>query len=228
MTIGTQHTVRTAGLLMIALLIIGTTGCGSGGARNDVETDASADTESAADMHSAVGQPVVDADTPSTKEIVVGDVIGLYIDKQSASLAALESAKTERVDETIRMTWDSNVLFGFDSAMLKTDGQTQIERMANIFQKYPDTHIVVAGHTDSQGDEDYNFTLSERRALSVRNCLIDAGVPHSRIETVGFGEFRPVATNDTEEGQRLNRRVEIEIHPNETLKSRAAENDSTR
>jgi outer membrane protein OmpA-like peptidoglycan-associated protein len=112
--------------------------------------------------------------------------------------------------------------------MLKSEGQSQIERIADIFQKYPDTTIIIAGHTDSQGDEDYNFTLSERRALSVRNCLIDAGVPPPRIETVGFGEFRPVAPNDTEEGRSMNRRIEIEIHPNKSLKNRAAGADSTR
>jgi outer membrane protein OmpA-like peptidoglycan-associated protein len=216
-----RQTVRVNGLLLIVLMLIGLTACGSGGAKKDIETDASMETDAIVD------EPDVNAPPQPAEEATIEDVIDHYMDQQAGELSTIEGAKTVRLNETILMTWDNNILFGFDSAMLKTDAQSRIERMADVFQRYPDTRIIVAGHTDSQGDEDYNFTLSERRALSVRNYLIDAGVPPERIETVGFGEFRPVTTNDTEEGRNANRRVEIEIHPNEKLKSSTADADST-
>ncbi|MDH3217628.1 MAG: OmpA family protein, partial [Candidatus Krumholzibacteria bacterium] len=107
---------------------------------------------------------------------VVGGVIGHYMDKQAEELAKIEGAKTERVGDEIRVTWDSAILFDFDSAMLKMNSQTNISDMAGVFKDYPDTDIIVAGHTDSKGAEDYNQKLSERRAISVRNYLIEMGV----------------------------------------------------
>ncbi|UCH84068.1 MAG: OmpA family protein [Candidatus Latescibacterota bacterium] len=215
-------------LFVLALMCAGLTGCGSGGKKN-VETDPAATAAGAeTPAEQPPGQPVPEPPPIPVDSASAGVSLEDYMSLQADELAMLEDAKTEWVGEAIRITWDSDVLFGFDSAMLNSDAQPHIERMADIFQRYPDTEIVVAGHTDSQGDEDYNFTLSERRALSVRNYLIDAGVPPSRIETVGFGEFRPTAPNDTEEGRAQNRRVEIEIRPNDTLKARAARADSTR
>lgn len=227
MTIEMRHTAHIISWLLIVLVLAVLSSCGSGSVQKEIETDASAGVDSIVDQPDVNTTPQPTPDDP-IEETVVTDIIGDYMNQQASELSIIQGAKTERIDDAIRMTWDNDILFGFDSAMLKTDAQTQIEQIASIFEKYSDTMIIVAGHTDSQGDEDYNFTLSERRALSVRNYLIDAGVPPVRIETVGFGEFRPVATNDTEEGRNLNRRVEIEIHPNEALKDRAAAADSTR
>jgi outer membrane protein OmpA-like peptidoglycan-associated protein len=156
---------------------------------------------------------------------VVGGVIGHYMDKQAEELAKIEGAKTERVGDEIKVTWDSAILFDFDSAMLKTDSQDNMEKMADVFVKYPDTDIIIAGHTDSKGSEDYNQKLSERRATSVRQYLVDMGVPPSRLQPFGYGELRPAATNDDDAGRSLNRRVEIEIKANEELKARAAEEE---
>ncbi len=152
-----------------------------------------------------------------------GTVIGHYMDKQAEELAGIEGAKTERLEDEIKITWDSAVLFDFDSAMLKPESQENIKKLADVFVKFPDTEIVVAGHTDAKGSEEYNKKLSERRALSVREYLVDMGVPPSRFRTEGHGGLQPVATNDTDDGRRLNRRVEIEIRANERLKARAAQ-----
>jgi outer membrane protein OmpA-like peptidoglycan-associated protein len=154
---------------------------------------------------------------------VVGGVIGHYMDKQAEELAKIEGAKTERVGDEIRVTWDSAILFDFDSAMLKTTSQENIKQMADVFKQYPDTDIVIAGHTDSRGSEDYNEKLSERRALSVRGYLVDMGVAASRLETTGLGELQPIDSNDSEAGRQANRRVEIQIRANEQLKARAAQ-----
>ena len=87
--------------------------------------------------------------------------------------------------------------------------------MANVFERYPDTTIRVEGYTDSIGTASYNERLSERRASSVSNYLEDLGVRSSRLFTVGYGESRPRATNNTASGRQLNRRVEIHIKANQ-------------
>ncbi len=112
---------------------------------------------------------------------VVGGVIGHYMDKQAEELARIEGAKTERVGDEIRVTFESAILFDFDSAMLKVGSQSRIDQMAEVINKYPDTDLIIAGHTDSEGDENYNQKLSERRALSVRNYFVDMGVRPSRL-----------------------------------------------
>lgn len=156
---------------------------------------------------------------------VVGGVIGHYMDKQAEELAKIEGAKTERVGDEIKVTWDNAILFDFDSAMLKSESQDNIQKMGDVFVKYPDTDIIIAGHTDSKGSEDYNQKLSDRRAASVREYLVDIGVAPSRLQSIGYGELRPAATNGDEAGRSVNRRVEIEIKANEDLKARAAEEE---
>jgi outer membrane protein OmpA-like peptidoglycan-associated protein len=86
--------------------------------------------------------------------------------------------------------------------------------MADVFQKYPDTTISVQGHTDSIGSAAYNNRLSNRRADSVASYLENLGVRSARVETIGYGESQPRATNSTAEGRQLNRRVEIKIRAN--------------
>jgi len=152
---------------------------------------------------------------------VTGGLIGHYMDKQAEDLAAIPGAKTERVGDEIRVTWESAILFDFDSAMLKLDSQSNLKQMAEVLNKYPDTDLVIAGHTDDKGADEYNQKLSERRAMSVRQYLVDAGVAPTRLSTVGYGESRPVAANDSELGRSENRRVEIEIRANEDLRAKA-------
>jgi outer membrane protein OmpA-like peptidoglycan-associated protein len=153
---------------------------------------------------------------------IVGGLIGNYMDKQAAELATIEGAKTERVGDEIRVTFENAILFDFDSSVLKVSSQAQLRKMSEIFAKYPDTDIIISGHTDSRGSEDYNLKLSERRAQAVRDFLVDQGIDAGRLTVHGYGELRPVASNDTEEGRSLNRRVEIQIRANQALRERAA------
>lgn len=151
-----------------------------------------------------------------------GALIGKYMDKQAAELEKeLENAKVERVGEGIQVTMESGILFEVDSYALKTDAKNELQSMANILQNYPDTKIKVDGHTDSTGSESYNQTLSERRAKSVTSYLRSLGITADRIAETGFGESLPVADNNTVEGRRLNRRVEIGILADENLKEAA-------
>jgi len=166
--------------------------------------------------------PRVAADT------VITDMIGRYMDKQAEELARIEGSVAERVADEIRVTWDSAIIFDFDSAMLKVDFHKSVNEMAEVFARYPDTDIIIAGHTDSDGPEPYNQKLSERRAISLRNYLVDRGVAPSRLTAVGYGGLQPVSSNDSEENRRMNSRVEIRIRANEELSARAAETDIVR
>ena len=148
---------------------------------------------------------------------IAGGSIGRYMDNQEAALrqqfAASEAANVQRNANMLAVTFKSDVLFDVDSATLKPGAYNEINRVTNVLNQYPQTRIQVAGHTDNTGSEQHNQALSERRAASVKNALIDQGVSASRITTVGFGEMQPIASNYTAEGRQLNRRVVITIAP---------------
>ena len=108
-----------------------------------------------------------------------------------------------------------------NSSTLQAQAKTNISNLAVILNKYPDTNILVTGHTDFDGTEQYNQTLSERRAKSVSDYTMGQGVNSSRLSIIGLGESEPVASNETVEGKQLNRRVEIAIFANENLKKAA-------
>lgn len=151
-----------------------------------------------------------------------GALIGRYMDKQAEELEKeLENARVERVGEGIQITMESGILFGFDSSALLPEARQELESMAKVLNNYPDTKIQVDGHTDSVGAESYNQRLSERRAKSVADYLRSLGVTADRITEKGFGENMPVADNDSDDGRRLNRRVEIGILADENLKEAA-------
>ena len=147
-----------------------------------------------------------------------GAGIGRMMDRQEAemrdALAASEAAAVRREGELLAITLKGDVTFDLDSDMVRPGLFNELDRIAQIMIKYPQTSILVEGHTDGTGSEGYNQQLSQRRANSVKNLLVQRGVQEFRINTLGFGESRPVATNTTPEGRQLNRRVEIRINPN--------------
>ncbi len=148
-----------------------------------------------------------------------GAIIGSHMDKQAEELERdLEGATVERVGEGIKITFDSGLLFAIDSDDLSSASQTNIANLANTLKKYEDTDILVYGHTDASGSDDYNQALSERRAESVENYLEAKGVSGGRITAKGFGESEPVASNDTAAGRQQNRRVEVAIMANKRMK----------
>jgi len=149
-----------------------------------------------------------------------GAYIGHYMDQQAAELERdLEGAKIERIGEGIKITFDSGILFDVDKATLKDQSRRNLEKLAVILNKYEDTNILLEGHTDATGSEEYNLELSRRRAQAVANYLAQLGVNPTRFTIMGYGESQPVASNDTEEGRRLNRRVEVAIFANDRLKA---------
>lgn len=103
------------------------------------------------------------------------------------------------------------VLFDFDEYSLRPDAESTLGAVAEILQKYPEFLIIVEGHTDSIGRESYNQWLSERRSRVVADILVNKGLDPYRIQVVGYGELRPLASDNTPEGRRQNRRAEIHI-----------------
>lgn len=148
---------------------------------------------------------------------LTGAGIGRYMDKQEEAmrqeLARAEGVSVQREMNNLAVTFRSDMLFDVNSAALKPAFRDELGRVAGVVNDYPQTTLVVAGHTDSSGAADYNLKLSELRAGSVRQALVDAGVAPGRIETIGYGETMPVADNGSESGRAMNRRVNITIKP---------------
>jgi len=146
-----------------------------------------------------------------------GAGVGKMMDNQEKEmrevLAASEAAAVRREGNLLAVTFKGDVTFDTNSTVVKPGLYREIDRVAGVLTQYPETLIRVEGHTDSVGTEEYNLDLSFRRANSVRDLLVQRGVNISRIQPAGFGETMPVATNATEAGRQLNRRVEIKIAP---------------
>lgn len=160
-----------------------------------------------------------------------GAIIGKQMDKQAEEIeTTMPGAEVVRSEEGIQLILDENadVRFKFDSSDLTSTSQANLENLVEVFNKYPDTDILVIGHTDSDGAESYNQTLSEKRAASVLNFLKSNEIEASRLSSVGMGESQPRASNETREGKAQNRRVEFTITANENMvnaaKKQAGEN----
>ena len=109
-------------------------------------------------------------------------------------------------------------MFDVGKATLKQASKDELTKLAVILNKYEDTNILLEGHTDATGSEEYNLDLSRLRSQSVSNHLAGVGVNSTRFSIMGYGESQPVASNDTDEGRQLNRRVEVAIYANDKLK----------
>ncbi len=153
-----------------------------------------------------------------------GAIIGQRMDRKAQELdEELENAEVERVGEGIVVTFDSGLLFDFDSAALRSNAKRDLSEFATSMNEFEQANILVVGHTDSVGAESYNQRLSERRAQSAGEYLREQGIRSNRLTITGKGESEPVATNETAEGRQLNRRVEIAIFASEEYRERVQE-----
>ena len=132
---------------------------------------------------------------------------------QAIELARIDGPVTERYGDEIKMIWEADGLFDFDSAMLNKNATGKLDTLGTILNRYPETRIVITGYTDAEGAEDFNLVLSRRRAESIRDYLVEIGVSPSRLDAFGLGPKQPIAPNDTNEGRRYNKRIEISIRP---------------
>jgi outer membrane protein OmpA-like peptidoglycan-associated protein len=148
---------------------------------------------------------------------IAGGLIGNYLDKQAQELDAIEGAEVERRNDSLLVNFEGGILFDTNSSSLAAGGQERLRSVARTVSQYPKQRLIVKGHTDSVGNAQYNQRLSEERANNVRSFLVVEGVPSARITAIGFGATLPVASNATPEGRQQNRRVEIEIRPDQEV-----------
>lgn len=220
-----RNAVRHVGCLTVAaLLSVGSAACsslsntqrgaligaGAGGTLGAVIGNAAGSTAKGAIIGAAVGG-------------AAGAIIGSRMDDRAETLAKeLDDATIERVGEGILVTFDSGLLFGFDSSSLRGEARENLGDLARVLvDDSEDYQLLVAGHTDSLGAEEYNQSLSERRAKAAADFLINVGIPSGQIRTQGLGESEPVASNETEAGQGENRRVEVAIFASEEFRDEA-------
>ena len=147
---------------------------------------------------------------------LAGGAIGAYQDRQEAELrrqTAGTGVEVSRDGDVIKLNLPDGVTFDFGKANLKSQFYPALDNVASTLAEFNQTIVEVSGHTDSVGSDAANQTLSVQRANAVGNYLIGRGLVRERFEIVGFGETRPVASNDTDSGRALNRRVEIRVLP---------------
>ncbi|MFO7607796.1 MAG: OmpA family protein [Candidatus Krumholzibacteriia bacterium] len=216
---------RTLGVLVVAGLVVGAAGCasmsrqqkgavigaGSGAVIGGVIGNQAGNTAVGAIIGAAVGG-------------AAGAYIGNYMDNQAEEIERdLEGATVERVGEGIKITFDSGILFAVDRAELQAAARQNLTDLAVILNKYADTAVLIEGHTDASGSDEYNLGLSRNRAQAVANFLEGRQVLPTRFTIMGYGESQPVADNATADGRAANRRVELAIMANDKLKGVAQE-----
>jgi outer membrane protein OmpA-like peptidoglycan-associated protein len=147
---------------------------------------------------------------------LAGGGVGYYMDVQEAKLRQRltgTGVSVTRVGDNITLNMPSSITFALNSADLNAQFYNALDGVSMVLKEYDKTVVEVAGHTDSSGSDQYNLSLSERRAQAVAGYLSSHGVKSQRLVTVGAGESHPVASNDTEQGRATNRRVELTIVP---------------
>lgn len=149
-----------------------------------------------------------------------GGLIGNHMDKQANKISeAVPGAEVKRVGEGIQIIFDdkSGVNFAFDSSNLTADAKKNLDAVAEIFNEFPDTELMIEGHTDDIGNDDYNMKLSKRRADAVSHYIQSKGVAANRFSIKAFGETAPRFKNDSDGNRAKNRRVEIGVAANEKM-----------
>lgn len=147
---------------------------------------------------------------------IAGGAVGNYMDRQEAKLRAqLEGTgvRVVREGDNITLVMPGNITFDTAKVDIKPDFTGVLDSVVLVIKEFDKTVLEVAGHTDSDGSDSSNLTLSQGRANSVANYLRGKGVKPERLTTIGYGEARPVADNGTAEGKALNRRVELTLLP---------------
>ena len=152
-----------------------------------------------------------------------GVLIGQKMDKAEKAAAAIENAKAEKVVDVngldaVKVTFDSGILFAKNKADLSEEAKISLAKFAKVLGDYADTDVMIIGHTDITGNDKINIPLSERRAQAVNDYLHKCGVAEKQIKGIeGKGSSEPVASNETDEGRKLNRRVEVYMYASEEM-----------
>ena len=211
---------KTARLALVAVVLSGMLGLTSCASWSNQVKGTIIGAAGGAAVGAVVGDYVGDAAKGAIVGAAVGGaagaIIGNQMDQQAKRLSGdLENATVSRVGEGIVVTFDSGLLFDFDSSALRDAAETNLQELAESVENYPRTNVLIIGHTDSIGTDTYNQRLSERRANSAQQYLVEQGIAMDRVSTRGLGESDPVADNATDDGRQLNRRVEVVIYASE-------------
>lgn len=151
-----------------------------------------------------------------------GVIIGHQMDQKAKEIQqTVAGAEVTRVGEGLVVTFESGLLFDFDSDKLRDASKTNLDNLANSLSSFGDSKLLLVGHTDDTGPDAYNLDLSRRRAAAVASYLISRGVPSARIETSGRGEGEPIAPNDSDADRQKNRRVEVVVTAGDKMKAQA-------
>jgi outer membrane protein OmpA-like peptidoglycan-associated protein len=151
-----------------------------------------------------------------------GAIIGHQMDQQAKEIKHnVPGATVARVGEGMDVTFASEALFNENSAVLSEQARSNLTSLAQSLQKYPNTNVLIVGHTDSTGTNAENMALSEQRAVAAKNYLASQGVAPARIRAVGRGAAEPVAPNDNDADRQRNRRVEVAIYASDEFKAQA-------
>jgi outer membrane protein OmpA-like peptidoglycan-associated protein len=213
--------MRTMKIAVCALVATTMVGCATDDPNRRAKTGAAIGAVAGAvlgkQVSGARGAPIVGAVVGA----IAGGAVGNYMDKQHAELQrelAAEQARkelqiTRLSDNSLKIGIASDVSFDVDSAQIKPDALATYAKIANVLSTYDKTVIHIVGHTDSSGSDQYNQGLSERRASSVASYMGGQGLPGTRVRQEGRGESQPIATNDSADGRKRNRRVDIVIKP---------------
>ena len=149
-----------------------------------------------------------------------GAVIGHQMDQQAKEIDQnVPGATVERVGEGIQVTFESGLLFAFDSDVVREEARANLRNLAASLHKYPNSDLLIVGHTDDVGSDSYNQGLSERRARAAANFLAAQGVAPSRLRATGLGETEPVAANESDANRARNRRVEVAIYASQAYRN---------
>jgi outer membrane protein OmpA-like peptidoglycan-associated protein len=150
-----------------------------------------------------------------------GAIIGHQMDQQAKEIRQnIPGAVVERVGEGIQVTFASGLLFDYDSDVVRGEARENLRKLAESLTKYPNTELLIVGHTDSRGDDSYNQRLSDRRSSAAARFLASQSVSRARLHTRGLGEAEPVSDNESDAGRQRNRRVEVAIYANEAYRQK--------
>jgi outer membrane protein OmpA-like peptidoglycan-associated protein len=151
-----------------------------------------------------------------------GAIIGHQMDQKAKEIQAkVPGAVVTREGEGLVVTFESGLLFDFDSDQLRQASKQNLDNLASSLSEFGDSKMLLVGHTDDKGTDTYNADLSRRRANAVASYLISQGVPTGRVSTSGRGESEPIAPNDTDANRQKNRRVEVAITAGDQMKAQA-------
>jgi outer membrane protein OmpA-like peptidoglycan-associated protein len=207
---------------MLAATVVANMGCSWSNKTKGAIIGAGAGAAAGAAVGNKAGNTAVGAIIGAAVGGAAGAYIGNYMDKQAEEMQQdLEGAQIERIGEGIKITFDSGLLFDVDKATLKPASKTNLTNLSAILNKYADTNVLLEGHTDSSGSNEYNLELSNKRSQSVANYLASQQVNATRFTIMGYGEDQPIADNETADGRTQNRRVEVAIYANDKLKKAA-------